>query len=86
MTSASGGMLHRGADLDDAIALDENFAGLDHLAGFDVEQAGGVQHDGVRRGRVLTARWQSTGEAEPEETQRRGLGSHMGRDGNTRIG
>ena len=38
-----------GADLDDAVALHEDFPWLDDLPGFDVEQARGVQHDRVGR-------------------------------------
>jgi len=42
-----GGMRNRGANFNDAFALDENFAGSDDFAGFDVEEAGGVENDGL---------------------------------------
>ncbi len=48
----SGGMVYGGPGGGDLVALDEYLAGCDHLPGFDVEQAGGVEDGGVRlRGR-----------------------------------
>jgi hypothetical protein len=40
------------ADGKDALALDENLAGLEQGSGIDLKQAGGVEHDG-RGGRLL---------------------------------
>ncbi len=40
-------MLYGGADFDDALVLDENFAGSEELAGFDVEEARRVKDDGM---------------------------------------
>ena len=45
-----------GADFGDGVALDQDFAGSDHFAGFDVEQARGVKNDGVRGLRRLGLR------------------------------
>ena len=42
----SGGMLDRGSDLEDAVALNQNFGGRDDLAGLHAEQTGGVENDG----------------------------------------
>ena len=49
----AGGMRDGRADGGDAIALDQDFAGRRDVAGFDVEQARGMQDDGARglRGR-----------------------------------
>ena len=44
---------HLGADFHDEVALDQDFAGRQRAAGFDVEQPRGVQHDGARRRRSL---------------------------------
>ncbi len=40
-----------GADFLDEVAVDENFARRGDAAGFNVEEAGGVEHDGMRRWR-----------------------------------
>ena len=45
MTCAPAGRLTFGANLDDAIALDQHFAGSDDLAALDVEHARRVQDD-----------------------------------------
>ena len=56
----SHGTFYRRSDLDDAISLDQNFAWLDQLPRFDVEQPGGMQHDRMGcRGRSLAGRAQS---------------------------
>jgi hypothetical protein len=39
-------MVYRFADGADAVALDENLAGLEECASVDLEQAGGVEDDG----------------------------------------
>ncbi len=39
-------MLDGCADGKDALALDENLAGLEQGSGIDLKQAGGVEHDG----------------------------------------
>jgi hypothetical protein len=36
------------SNLHDAVSLDEDFAGLDDLSGFDVKKARGVEDDGMR--------------------------------------
>jgi len=41
-------MLHRGSRFDNALALHQNFAGLQDASGLDVEQPRGAQHDGLR--------------------------------------
>ena len=43
----AGGMRDGGADFGDAVALDEDFAGRNDFAGFDFEEARGVEDDGV---------------------------------------
>jgi len=45
-------MLDRCADGEDALALDENLAGLEKGSGIDLKQARGVEYDG-RGGRLL---------------------------------
>jgi hypothetical protein len=42
-------VIHFCADFYDEAALDQDFAGSGHAAGFDVEQARGVKDDGARR-------------------------------------
>jgi hypothetical protein len=44
-------MVNRGADGANAVALNQDFARLEDLAGIDLKQAGGVEDDG--RGRLL---------------------------------
>ena len=79
----SGKMFHRGTDLDDAISLNEHFAWLDQLPRLDIEQPGGMQHDGIRRGGwSLTGRAQRKGQR-TGQCQQRGSFGHMARDGNT---
>ena len=39
-------MLDRRADSTDALALDEDLAGLEQGSGVDLQKAGGVEHDG----------------------------------------
>ena len=59
---------NRTANFDDALALNQHFAGCDHMPGFDVEQARGVQDDGVFR-RVSqggTTEQNKTGAKKPE--------------------
>ena len=46
MTLGALGMVDRSADGADALALDENFAGLEQGSGVDLKQAGGVEDDG----------------------------------------
>jgi hypothetical protein len=43
----SRGMLHRRSNLDDAVALNQNFTGLQHLPGLNIQQACRVQNDRV---------------------------------------
>ena len=42
-------MLYRGADFDDAFVLNKHFAGRDDFAAFDVEEARGMEDDGMLR-------------------------------------
>jgi hypothetical protein len=44
------GMRHRLANGTNAVALDENLAGLEQGSGVDLEQAGGVEDDGGKNG------------------------------------
>ncbi len=49
MTCAPAGRLTFGPSFDDAVALDQDFAGSDDLAVLDVEHARGVQNNGRLR-------------------------------------
>ena len=44
-------MLHGGTDFDDAVALDKDFSRRDYFAGFNLEEARGVQNNDVLRRR-----------------------------------
>ena len=62
-------MVDRSADGADALALDQNFAGLKDCAGVDLKQARGVEHDG-RGGRLLRdGNSGEQGEDQRQETQ-----------------
>ena len=43
-------MIDRWPGGNNRFSFDQDFARSDHAAVFDIEQAGGMQHDGVRRG------------------------------------
>jgi hypothetical protein len=58
------GTRHRRADFNDALSLNENFAGRDHASGFDIEQARGVKHEvAARCARGLSGRVCANGES-----------------------
>ena len=47
MISAPGGRVTLPANFDDACCQNQDFAGSDDVAGFDVKQARGMEDDGV---------------------------------------
>ena len=75
MSSAPGGRVTWRTGFDDAIALDQDFARRNHIAGFDFEQARGVENDGVR-GRLGT---QDGCDEEKQRHGRRSIFRHIER-------
>jgi hypothetical protein len=43
----TGRVRHRGSGFDNALPLDQNFAGAEKFSAFDIQQPGGVQHHGL---------------------------------------
>ena len=76
-------MFHRRTNLDDAIPLNENFAWFDQLPLLDIEQPGGMENDGIRRGGWNLAERAQRKSQRTGQCQKRGSFRHMARDGNT---
>ena len=64
-------MVDRCADSADALALDQNLAGLEQVSGIDLEQARGVEHDGRCRGNRRLLRGRPTGKRQSHGASRR---------------